>query len=86
MSKVVRQLTVSTRHFRFSVLIDDDNISRGVHLLEQGWHRHCEEYPRSDRDLMRELIDNGDIEVKTWTPGVVLRDGEPIYRDESREV
>jgi len=70
--------TVNTGNFEFvAVAATEDD---AIRFLLQGWRDHCADYYEADRNLMRDLIRGGEINIATVEHGTVLRDLQPIRR------
>lgn len=68
--------TISTRHYDFTAL--GHNEQEALDVLLMAWARHCDQVPDADPSLMAQAIEDGDVNLNTIAPGVVLRDGSPI--------
>jgi len=62
--------TAETRSFHFVGLGRDENES--IQALLKRWEKHCSEYQDADPDLMKDLIDCGDVKVTELEPGQAI--------------
>lgn len=68
--------TVSTRNFDWTVVAPDEDAA-DAYLLN-GYDKHVKQYPGADPDLMREMVEEGEVNYVELVVGRVLRDGEPL--------
>ena len=77
--KLVRA-TLETRNFTFDAYGVTE--AQALANLNAGWHRHCDQYERADRNLFVNLIE--EIQFQSFEEGACYRDDEQIYIDPSR--
>lgn len=68
--------SVNTGHYDWTALAETEKDVEAA--LLKAWARHCAQVPGVYRYLMRELIEDGEVNIHPIESGTVLRDGREI--------